>query len=649
MSGQPVKSKSDQAKYLDKYMENLALEIDIQKKNEDANRIYKQTGQIPPASSMPDNRTVEQKLADVQVLKQGIIKDLKSIMSPSLASALIDEIDKSKFNTEGSLLRFFAQRAPEMIREIEKKYKYGLADFNDVIGTSKFIESYYVESQKSLASFKDISGRARGPDNYSENILVQTRKNLQELLNTLMTRTDMTGNVANKVTTDTTLKKISLIIDVMKAVATGYGQPNKDFLESIIDDVSKAYIYSINEPGNPVQDEINRLTFMVRNARDTIEGIFPDPNLISTYNNKVKKAFDLFYQNPTSQQAIAQQYIDAINKLFEPIDYNELIGLMEAKRIMIELWDTIRPYSQRFQTTENTANTERITERAVQLENPIDQPQFPMTNEGEKLARIGELYTRLYNEIANNRPWDLPNIDANIGSIIDYQNAPANDKRQMVQDFIDYIDQTYPQTEIQVLKNNLMNAQPNYARIIAGFGMRGGRIGRPKLPKFTERIDRQAGMKPSLDFVPFGSYIINRRKMGEGIVNIKTSSGSNLAGFPNQRVSTKLAKVFHKIIGGSIPSFEDLSELDDTEKAYLHKVAKKSNIIDRLSIPSPSKDQMDKDIHSFEVMKGQIMAGNDNKDLVKKFKLTVLKLKQQGLLPKAQADEIISDISSLGY
>ena len=89
--------------------------------------------------------------------------------------------------------------------------------------------------------------------------------------------------------------------------------------------------------------------------------------------------------------------------------------------------------------------------------------------------------------------------------------------------------------------------------------------------------------------------------------------------------------------------------MDEEEKAYLHKVAKKANLLDRLSIPSPSKDEREKDVHNFEVMKGEIMSGNDNKDLIKKFKLLVLKLKNQELLPKSQADEILADLTSIGY
>ena len=668
MSGQPVKTKSDQTKYLDDYMENLALEISLQKSNEEANRVYKATGQLPPVSSMPDNRTVEQKLADVEGLKQGIIFDLKKSLASNLASSLVDEIMKSRYNVDNSLLRFFAQRAPEIMREIEKKYKYGLSDYNDVIGTSKFIENYYIESQKTLASFKDISSRSRASDDANvPNILFKLEKVLRDLQNLIMTKTSGTDwrvPYAFRDNLNMLIRKVSIMIDVCKTSSLDALLPrqqvvNQDFLLTVSDIAAKAYTYAVNEPGSPFNIDVQDLIQKVGVMRDAWSEVIPDPDLLSTFVSKLTKFVEIEPRNPAQVQPLFDIYAKEIRDMFEDVSIQELIGLMALKEDIEELIARLRPSFRRFAST-----TDESIVRAASLDQPINIPMYPMTTEQEKLDMIGGLFDILYDKFAPGGPAPVgmqAQLDAAVGTPQDYTNAPVNNKRQMVQDLIDFIDNSGVQQIIDE-KDDLLRNQPNYQRIINGFGfrrrMRGGSIaptaipitrGRPKKPVFKERIDTEAGMKSSPDFVPFGAYLINRRKMGEGIVNLKTASGSNLHGFPNKRVSTNLAKVFHKIIGGSIPSFEDLSALDEEEKAYLHKVAKKSNLLDRLSIPSPSKDQIEKDIHNFEVMKGQIMSGNDNKDLVKKFKLSVLKLKHQGLLPKAQADEIIADISALGY
>jgi hypothetical protein len=103
------------------------------------------------------------------------------------------------------------------------------------------------------------------------------------------------------------------------------------------------------------------------------------------------------------------------------------------------------------------------------------------------------------------------------------------------------------------------------------------------------------------------------------------------------------------MIGGEIPTYSDLSGLSEPEKVYLHKLAKTSDILDKFDIPAPSKDKREKDIHDFEVMKGEIMAGNDNKDLIKAFKLHIMRLGREGVLPRSEVQEVIEDLFHLGY
>jgi hypothetical protein len=57
----------------------------------------------------------------------------------------------------------------------------------------------------------------------------------------------------------------------------------------------------------------------------------------------------------------------------------------------------------------------------------------------------------------------------------------------------------------------------------------------------------------------------------------------------------------------------------------------------------------EKDINQFEIYKGEILNGNDSADLVKKFKIWIMKMVKKDLLPKSQAKELLMDLVSLGY
>ena len=167
--------------------------------------------------------------------------------------------------------------------------------------------------------------------------------------------------------------------------------------------------------------------------------------------------------------------------------------------------------------------------------------------------------------------------------------------------------------------------------------MRGGSV----------KIDINAGMphkeKP-VNYVPFGKYIINRNKLNDGVVMIKRSNGAFMGDLQSRRISNNLKNIFQKVVGGNIPNFQDFSKLDEDEKEYLHYVAKKTNLVDKLQVPTPKKDDEEKMISKFELLRGQIIAGNDNRELIKEFKKLVLEMSDKKLLPRRQVSDILIDI-----
>ena len=162
-------------------------------------------------------------------------------------------------------------------------------------------------------------------------------------------------------------------------------------------------------------------------------------------------------------------------------------------------------------------------------------------------------------------------------------------------------------------------------------------------------LHKRTGRGMSSDYREFGDTMINHKKLDDGILTIRRKSNINIPDMPSKRISRKLQKIIKHISGGGIPEHNDLNDLDDGEKDYLHKLISKSNLQERLSVPAPSKDQEEKDFHQFEVMKGEIMSGNDSKELVKNFKILILKLSKQNILPKTEVNELLTDLLSLGY
>ena len=206
-------------------------------------------------------------------------------------------------------------------------------------------------------------------------------------------------------------------------------------------------------------------------------------------------------------------------------------------------------------------------------------------------------------------------------------------------------------------KNALMNAIRDAT--MSGVELRGDIEGtglsRPKAKPIrhkkptNDEMSWFGGVAPTKKFVPIGRYIINQHRLNDDIIAVKRPSGSSIKELPSEKVSRKLGHIVRTIVGGAIPDFEDLEGLDDIEKAYINKLAGLTHIKDRLTLPAPRKSDMDKEMDEFEIMKGEIMSGNDNKDLVKKFKVKLMKLMKLNLIPKGQAKELLLELTELGF
>lgn len=166
---------------------------------------------------------------------------------------------------------------------------------------------------------------------------------------------------------------------------------------------------------------------------------------------------------------------------------------------------------------------------------------------------------------------------------------------------------------------------------------------RPDQVDFTKGIDQMP------KYIKFGRYLIHKPKLEDNIIKIATNSGAGVSGFKPERVSRHFGGVIKKIVNGLNPTYEEIGGLTDDEKDYLYKLAKKSQILDRLSIPAPNKSKDDKMSDRFDILKGEIQAGNNSTELIKEFKTLLLNLSNKDLIPKSQAKDILMDLVSMGY
>ncbi len=148
-------------------------------------------------------------------------------------------------------------------------------------------------------------------------------------------------------------------------------------------------------------------------------------------------------------------------------------------------------------------------------------------------------------------------------------------------------------------------------------------------------------------YYPLGDHFINIDHLNDGIVNIKKHNLKS-SKLPKKKVGGSVGKVLKSVLKGDSPSLHDMEKMDDDERGYINQLGKITGE-GKLSMPLRDLTSEEKMEQEFEILKGQIIAGNDNEKLVKDFKLMLMRLMRNGRIPKKEGQDILLDLATLGY
>ena len=749
MSGKPNKTENDIIKHKNEYIERLNLEAEINQKNYDANKLYKETGQVMPIIGLADNRSIEDKLLDTENLKQNIAKTIGTISSLTFGSNVVQRIMENPLNTDNKLLIFTAQRINEIILNLKKIYNIGIrGDKNDVEQIVNFIVKMYTDANsftKSVKNFFDV--QSSGPLNPSglpsfdslgilENVLKETsvhfdtfRENYTPTIgriNRLLLPPDFEQQIDNL---EQTINNKSIDIFTIMQILINI-IPTRQELNRILE-IARRNVY-----GQAVED--------ARELFQIFSVVFPNPNILKTFWDKNKKFYELNYSQSELDNEIRQRYNNG--PYYDSIKSTYITAMDKVINLDLRMLEILNPAGYSMQTfqglrqqindffddygfdddddddgsggdgsqqgsqygsqqgsqqgsqygsQQGSNDGSQMSYASIRSAEPIQQSSsnplsdfsrgvssvalgktIPFSGEfGKALSDFSQgksssqvpvgLTNPQFDGYLSARIQGLSNtqLDAlyrvipntqylNIPPTLDFNNPSASRKVKELACFLalsaNYNNPNYdPQQDI----GNLLQGS-------VGLGVGKRRRGRPKgngvLKPYSltvkENLDLTRGIEPCGKFIKFGKYLLNSHKLNkENIFSLKHISGGNIIDIPSTRLTEGLGKVIKTIIGGGNPSYNDLNKLSENEQNYLHKVCSKSNIADKLSIPTPSKDSEEKEIHKFEVMKGEIASGNDSPQLIKDFKRMIMKLQKNNSLPKKEVYEILEELNSLGY
>jgi len=677
-----IRSNIDRNAVRAEYLRNLQLETQNINTNYNANQIYKQTGALPPSiTATIDTRSITDKYADIQKLRVAVLSELKSTITDSAnANEILDQI-------KGNDLQFLANNLPQLIAEIKPKYALGI--------TAGAFVDYFNRYKR---NFTATQGNDATPIISSNQLLSNIQRTQNIILNTLPTNEQFNLLLELLTQTSQTPLRQSTIDRVIQA---------RELSSMLSEDTSSDP--RLLEKKQILVQQIMSNSQMSKVTQDLQVGIsLRSPSLIQTAEQTINDQLGGLtpvsledFQTEDEEEALMNQALREQGG-FSPSETTQSSGVSigetqrRQQRLMEQIQGKRSPNTPSTITTKETQGSEEEEGmgggRARKLYNPVglvppqNMEEFNSLPEVDKRIFLvyltkndreinkeldrskitGKQIRNIIFESQSKRDKDSPNNVSNTNALeviqkyFDSKGEPVTPKNEY--DTYDNLIQAYYNQQKKdktsgyvklTSQSFLASKRPTGKgiKIVKGCGFRSTTLttstGKYKRP--YPKIDQTQKVEKVPPYVQFGSHIIHKIKLGQGILQFRRPKGSVNNELPTQPISSKLKNVLITLTGTGNPTFDDINSLDEHEKNLLNKIVKHTKINDRLLVPTPNRSKEEQDYVRFQILAGELRSGNNNPTLIRELKTILLRLKNSGRIPKKHAHEILEDLLSLGY
>lgn len=609
----------DSAKYREQYLSNLRLEASNNQRNQNANMIFKNTGMTP--SRPPDTRTTTERMADIEGIKVELRSKLQEITDGIIASQIIGELEPFQ-------IQFAIQNWDTITADMAKMFANGVPTSAFIAYLNRLIQKYNLTEGVEMG-LQQTAGDAIILSN-TQLLYGLPREQVWTALDSALNRIQQT----------TGLNVAEIKARMAETASLVPTKEEQEIVSSLPFDKKQQVFFIANQvfnrfPSNKdISDIIGELNIGLANrdiryTQQVLEHLY---NIVSVEPSVLDQMAEL--------RAILATYVEE-----REVREVESGFAFDADEIPDANVNPTQPPQILFEEiVEKIGKSPSLREGGVAPERRGGAEQAP-----QRISRIewAELGTRA-------KPAKVAFLNARLRANPDMVLEDTKGKQ-----YGESVSRRGTKFFVETATNNdLDSAYEDYMYQsdsgAVGEGMKAKMKGkglRPKIDKpyrqsIAHLIDKPVE-KPK-PYTQFGRYFINKTRLeGEGIIAFRQPSGNTVQQLPTEKISSKLSKVIRTMVGKGIPSYEDIGELTREEKNKLHHICRVCQI-NSPAVPK-MKGEGEQEDDRFEILRGEIIAGNDNPKIAKEFKVMLMKLMNDGRIPRRQANEILTELLAMGH
>lgn len=128
-----------------------------------------------------------------------------------------------------------------------------------------------------------------------------------------------------------------------------------------------------------------------------------------------------------------------------------------------------------------------------------------------------------------------------------------------------------------------------------------------------------------------------------GYVSLRAPSGRQIE--KKVKVGGNVGNAIKSVLEGKPIHVNDADTMDDQERSYLNHLSKKTGE-DKFHLKLRNKTAAEKLENDFNILKGQLVAGNDSPELIKEFRKVLLKLRNMNKISKSEVADVLIELAT---
>lgn len=155
------------------------------------------------------------------------------------------------------------------------------------------------------------------------------------------------------------------------------------------------------------------------------------------------------------------------------------------------------------------------------------------------------------------------------------------------------------------------------------------------------------GLKNTPLYVEFGRWCIHRKKLEDHVLLVKHKrSKGPVAGLTRKiNISDPLATLLLDVLDTQTINYELIRDCDQADRDFFEELLKRADLIRPLKYQK-SKTLMTNDelLERFNVLQGELAAGNDNVTIIREAKEMIKLFVAKGMMDKKEGKELMEDL-----